>query len=126
MATRLLARSLVTGALTIFGSAAPSLAQSIRPPAPQGAFVAPAETALVERLYPVADLITPLGEAGPVEVQNFIKLSGFDKPMQPVPGNANPPVAENQPVNANDKPAAPAPLPVLLPFTACTMPSLEP
>jgi type II secretory pathway component GspD/PulD (secretin) len=106
MATRLLARSLVSGALAILGSAAPCLAQSAYTAAPKVAAVAPAETALIERLYPVADLVTPLVEPAHVDVQNFVKLADFDKRT---PEIAMAPASNDQPKNANESAATAAP-----------------
>jgi len=40
---------------------------------------APTETTLVERLYPVGDLVVPVVETAKVDVRNFVRLSERDK-----------------------------------------------
>ena len=74
----------------------------------QGLLAALATPAPIERLYPVADLVTPLAvETGHVNVQDFVKLSEFDKVALPAFENANAPAADNQLSDARDKASAP-------------------
>lgn len=96
MVHRILARSVLCATLTVAGAAAPCLAQSSPTVFPTADGTSRTESTLVERLYPVADLVVAPVETAHLSVQNFVKLSGFDKLTQNAPGNANAQPADNQ------------------------------
>lgn len=97
MSTRFLTRSLLYGTLALTGAAAPCWAQGWQTDTATRVGGAPTETALVERLYPVADLIVPVVETTKVDIRNFVKLSECGNLAKGASGNANSNASDNQP-----------------------------
>jgi type II secretory pathway component GspD/PulD (secretin) len=103
MSRRFLTRSLLTAALTLGATAPLSQAQHVSGGGAVISQPAQSEPQLVERLYAVADLVVPPVEPVQIDVQNFVKLSEFDKLSERIPTNALSKATENNSRPAGEK-----------------------
>jgi type II secretory pathway component GspD/PulD (secretin) len=103
MSTRFLTRSLLAASLALNGAAATGSAQQLGGLAERPALAPQLENVLVERLYPVADLITPIAENAEVELRNLAKLSGLENLQKPAQANSGSTTAS--PLPQKDVPA---------------------
>ena len=104
MSSRFLTRSLLAASLALTGAAVTGSAQQYGGlPEEQSARAPQVENVLIERLYPVADLITPIPENSDLDLRNQVKPSGLEKQQKPAP--ANPKLTSASPAPPIDSPA---------------------